>query len=106
MPAAISAEVGTGREVGGTHKPSLMVGSPVNAMHPARIVSDAVNAMYPARIVSDAVNAMHSAWIVGRHIGHPSGTAVDDHRLRVFFHVIVGRGWIAVGHWSIAVRRI
>jgi hypothetical protein len=91
VPAAISANVGAGREVDGTNKPSLMVGSPVNAMH-------------PTRIVSDAVNAMHSARIVGRHIGHPGGSAVDHHGLGVVFLVIVGRGRIAVGYGSVAVR--
>jgi hypothetical protein len=77
----------------GTNKPALMVGSPVNEMH-------------PTRIVSDAVNAMHSARIVGWHIGHPGGPAVDHHGLRILFLVIVGRGWIAVGHRSVAVRWI
>jgi hypothetical protein len=46
---------------------------------------------------------MHTAMIVSRHIGHPSGTAVDDHRLRIILLFIVGGGWIAVGRRSVAV---
>jgi hypothetical protein len=117
VPPAVSAKVGSWCEMGAMRVVGSLheVGSPdevgtrriVDAVHeagPWREVdgTDPVNAMHsPARIVGDPVNAMHSARNVGRHIGHPSGTAVDHHRL--LFLLIVGRGGIAVGHRRVAV---